>query len=178
MTADPTKTDKVRDWPTSTSQHQLRQFLGLASYYRRFVKDFASICQPLYHLLEKRVRFNWTTNCQQAFDSLRSHLTSLPILAFLNFSKEFILDTDASDTGLGAILSQLHDDGREQVVAYASRALLKTERNYSVTRRELLAVITFVSHFRLYLLGNTFQLRTDHNSLKWLHSFKQPEGQG
>ena len=98
VTADPTKTDKVRDWPTPTSQHQLRQFLGLASYYRRFVKDFVSICRPLHRLLEKGVCFNWTTDCQQTFDSLRSHLTSLPILAFFDFSKEFILDTDASDT--------------------------------------------------------------------------------
>ena len=134
-----------------------------------------SICRPLHCLLEKGVHFNWTTDCQQAFDSLHSHLTSPPILAFPDFSKEFILDTDASDTGLGAVLSQLHDDGREWVVTYASCALSKTERNYSVTC--LLAVVAFVSHFRPYLLGTTFKLRTDHNSLKWLHSFKQPEGQ-
>ena len=123
--------------------------------------------------MEKGSKFVWTPECQLAFHTLQSKLTSPPILAFPDFTVPFILDTDASDCGIGAVLSQIQE-GHERVVAYASRALSKSERNYSVTRRELLAVITFVSHFRQYLLGNTFTLRTDH---KWLNSFKEPEGQ-
>ena len=150
--------------------------MGLASYYRRFVQDFATISRPLHRLMEKGSKFVWTPECQLAFHTLQSKFTSPPILAFPDFTVPFILDTDASDCGIGAVLSQIQE-GHERVVAYASRALSKSERNYSITRRELLAVITFVSHFCQYLLGNTFTLRTDHNSLKWLNSFKEPEGQ-
>ena len=98
------------------------------------------------------------------------------ILAFPDFSKTFILDTDASDTGLGAVLSQEYD-GKERVVSYASRVLSKAEKRYSTTRKELLAVVTFVKYFRAYLLGRHFTLRTDHGSLQWLYNFREPEGQ-
>lgn len=102
---------------------------------------------------------------------------SEPILAFPDCSKPFVLDTDASDSGVGAVLSQVQDDGTERIIAYASRALSKPERQYCVTRRELLAVVYFIQHFRPYLFSNQFTLRTDHGSLKWLRNFKQPEGQ-
>ena len=128
-------------------------------------------------MTEKSASFKWTEDCQQAFDKLRHLLVSPPILVFPDSSKPFILDTDASDFGIGAVLSQVDDDGQERVVAYASRTLSKAERNYSVTRKELLAMVTFISHFRQYLLGRTFTLRTDHSSLTWLRNFKQPEGQ-
>ena len=108
---------------------------------------------------------------------LRKTLVSAPILAFPDCSRMFILDTDASNQGIGAVLSQEHDDGLEHVVAYASRALSKAERKYSVTRKELLAVVSFLHHFRPNLLGRRFKLRTDHSSLLWLRSFKEPEGQ-
>ena len=104
-------------------------------------------------------------------------MTTAPVLAFPDFSKTFILDTDASDAGIGAVLSQLDDDKKEHVIAYASRTLSKPERRYCVTRKELLDVITFIHHFRPFLLGNKFVLRTDHGSLTWLANFKQPEGQ-
>ena len=104
-------------------------------------------------------------------------LVSPPILVFPDFSKPFILDTDASDFGIGAVLSQVDDDGQERVVAYASRTLSKAERNYSVTSKELLAIVNFISQFQQYLLGCTFTLHTDHSSLTWFRNFKQPEGQ-
>jgi transposase InsO family protein len=99
-----------------------------------------------------------------------------PILAHPDFSQPFILDTDASNNGIGAVLSQLHD-GQETVIAYASRTLTKAERNYCVTRKELLAVVHFVKYFRHYLYGKSFLVRTDHSSLRWLTNFKNPEGQ-
>ena len=103
-------------------------------------------------------------------------LVSPPVLIFPDFSKPFILDTDASDFGIGAVLSQADNDGHERLVAYASRTFAKAECIYSVTHKELLAMITFISHFRQYLLGHTFPLHTDHSSLTWLRNFKQPEG--
>ena len=107
--------------------------------------------------------------CGSAFTELKSRLTSAPILAFPDFRFPFVLDTDASQTGIGAVLSQVQG-GMEKVIAYASRSLTKAERRYSVTRQELLAVITFVRHFRHYLLRRCFVLRTDHSSLRWLQS--------
>ena len=177
VSTDPAKTEKVATWPTPTSVRETRQFLGFASYYRRFVKDFAHIARPLHRLTERCTAFVWTEECQEAFDELRRRLTSAPVLAYPDFSRQFILDTDASDTGIGAVLSQLDDDGRERVIAYGSRLLTKTERRYCVTRRELLAVVTFTKQYRSYLTGRQFLLRTDHGSLTWLRNFREPEGQ-
>ena len=171
------KVEKVSNWPTPSNKKEVQQFLGLASYYRRFVQNFATIAKPLHRLTEKTARFAWTDQAQHAFDSLKQSLSSAPILAFPDFQKPFILDTDASDTGLGGVLSQAQDDGSECVVAYASRVLTRPERRYCVTRRELLAVVTFTRHFRPYLLGRSFTIRTDHGSLTWLSNMKDPEGQ-
>ena len=135
---------------------EVQRFLGLANYYRRFVRDFTTMAKLLHRLMERNAQYWWTTECQRAFDKLKSCLVSEPILAFPDFTRPFILDTDASDIGIGAVLSQIHDDGSEHVVSYASCVLSKPERNYCVTRRELLAVVTFVQHFRPYLLGPGF----------------------
>ena len=176
VATDPALTEKVDNWPEPQSVRDVQQFLGLASYYRRFVKDFARIAKPLHRLTEKSCPFHWTDECASAFRELRQRLVSAPVLAFPDFRQPFILDTDASDVGMGAVLSQVLD-GQERVIAYASRTLSKPERRYCVTRRELLAVVTFVQHFRPYLLGSRFLLRTDHSSLTWLWNFKEPEGQ-
>lgn len=174
---DPQKTERVSTWPTPTSQKEVQQFLGLASYYRRFVKDFATIAKPLYQLTEKTAKFAWSDEAQAAFEELRHRLVTAPTLAFPDYDLPFILDTDASDVGIGAVLSQRQSNGSERVIAYASRTLSRPERRYCVTRRELLAVVTFIQQFRPYLLGREFQLRTDHGSLTWLTNFKEPEGQ-
>ena len=177
VSTDPQKIDKVANWPIPTSKREVQQFLGLANYYRRFVGNFATIAKPLHKLTEKTVKFDWNTDCQAAFEELRQRLVTAPILAFPDLNQPFILDTDASDTGVGAVLSQVDDEGRERVIAYASKVLSKAERRYCVTRKELLAVVVFVQHFRPYLLGRRFTLRTDHGSLTWLSQFKEPEGQ-
>ena len=176
ITTDPVKTEKVKSWPLPSSRREVQQFLGFASYYRRFIKDFAQIARPLHRLTEKTASFQWNKECQDSFDMLRNKLISAPILTFPNYSQQFILDTDASDTGIGGVLSQVQD-GEERVIAYASRSLSKPERRYCVTRKELLAVVYFTKHFRPYLLGRHFLLRTDHGSLMWLQNFKEPEGQ-
>ena len=176
VATDHTKTEKVATWPEPRTLAEVQGFLGLASYYRRFIKNFAAIAKPLHRLTEKGREFCWTEACADAFKELKHRLTTAPILAFPDYNLPFILDTDASGTGIGAVLSQVQE-GEERVVAYASRTLSKQERRYCVTRRELLAVVTFIRHFRHYLLGCHFELRTDHGSLTWLQSFKEPEGQ-
>ncbi|XP_062374552.1 uncharacterized protein LOC134062534 isoform X1 [Sardina pilchardus] len=176
VTTDPMKIQKVQEWPSPTSVPEVRQFIGLASYYRRFVQNFATIAEPLHNLTKKYARFQWTSECQEAFNKLKQLLTTTPVLGYPLDEGNMILDTDASDTGVGAVLSQLQQ-GRERVLAYGSRKLSKTEQNYCTTRRELLAVVEFTSHFRQYLLGRHFTVRTDHSSLRWLTKMKEPEGQ-
>ena len=173
---DPEKTQAVTMWPTPCNIKELRQFLGFASYYRRFVKNFALVAAPLYTLTEKNKEWEWTRQCGAAFQELKNKLTSSPVLAFPDFNQSFILDCDASGEGLGAVLSQVNN-GLERPVAYASRRLTKSERRYCATRREMLALVWAAQHFQSYLLGRSFLARTDHYALKWLHSFKDPEGQ-
>jgi transposase InsO family protein len=127
-------------------------------------------------LTEKDRKFTWNEECQLAFEQLKTRLTTAPILTFPDFSCPFILDTDASGVGIGAVLSQIQD-GKERVIAYASRKLSKAERKYSVTKQELLAAVVFIKRFRHYLMGRRFKLRTDHASLKWLSNFKETHGQ-
>ncbi|CAI5671880.1 unnamed protein product [Oreochromis niloticus] len=176
VATDPGKVQKVQMWPAPTSIQEVRRFIGLASYYRRFIKDFASIAEPLHNLTKKNAHFHWHAEHQAAFDKLKCRLTSAPILGYPLDHGEMKLDTDASDTDIGAVLSQMQQ-GVERVLAYGSRKLSRTEQNYCTTQRELLAVVDFTSHFRQYLLGQPFKVHTDHSSLRWLTKMKEPEGQ-
>ena len=173
---DPKKTQVIRDWPRPNDIHKVRSFLGFCSYYRRFVPKFAEIAKPLHRLSEKHQKFVWSDECNQAFETLKNKMVTAPILAHPDFKEHFILDTDASDVAIGAVLSQTVN-GQERVIAFASRALTKAERRYCVTRKELLALVHFVKYFRHYLYGKSFTVRTDHGSLRWLMNFKNPEGQ-
>ena len=176
VATDPKKIEAVTKWPQPATKTDVRSFLGLCSYYRRFVPSFADIARPLHVLTEERSPFVWTVSCQQAFEALKVALTKTPVLVLPTVDDDFILDTDASNVGIGAVLSRTKD-GREQVIAYFSRALSKPERNYCVTRRELLALVKAVHHFHHYLYGRQFTVRTDHSALQWLMKFKTPEGQ-
>ncbi len=176
IATDPDKTDTVNNWPIPTNVKEIRQFLGLCSYYRKFVYGFADLARPLHKLTEQSQRFIWTEDCQAAFDKLKRALTSSPILAYPTPDDLFILDTDASNIGLGAVLSQVQN-GVEKVICYYSKTFSRTERKYCVTRRELLAIVSSIKHFHPYLYGRYFKVRTDHGSLTWLLSFKNPEGQ-
>ena len=167
VATDPTKTENVKQWPTPSTAEEVQQLLGLASYYRRFIQHFAEIVKPLHHLTEHNV----AEECELAFQELKHRLVTAPILSYPDFSQKFVLDTDASNYALGAVLSQVQEDGSEKVIAYGSRLMTKTERRYCATRRELLSVVTFVKQFHPYLLGRHFKLRTDHGSLVWLKNY-------
>ena len=137
----PQLTDAVQKFPQPKNLQDVRRFLGMASYYRRFVPNFAKIAQPLHQLTAKNVPFNLMAECEAAFLSLKTQLVTPPVLAYPSFTKDFTLETDASIQGLGAVLSQVQDNGKLHPVAYASRALNPSEKNYSVTGLETLAVM-------------------------------------
>ena len=158
---DPKKTEAVKNRPTPTCVKEVRSFLGTCSYYRRFIYQFSDVAKPLHKLTEKGQTFSWTEECMKAFEMLKQKLTEVPILAHPDFGKEFILDTDARDVAIVAVLLQKIDE-KEHLIAYASKTLSKCERRYCVTRKELLAVVNYVKHFRHYLYGKKFTLRTDH----------------
>jgi transposase InsO family protein len=173
---DPKKVEAILNWPTPRSASEVRSIVGLIQYYKRHIPECGRIAKPLYDLTRKRVKFVWGPEQQNAFDTLKQRLVTAPVLALPAPEGEWILDTDASKTGLGAVLSQVQD-GQERVIAYFSRVLSSAERNYCVTRLELLAMVKAISHFHVYLYGRKFTLRTDHSSLTWLYRFKEPEGQ-
>ena len=176
VSTNPSKIDAVAFWPTPKNKRELREFLGLCSYYRKFIKSFADIASPLHHLVEKETEFVWSEQCSEAFNELKRLLTSAPVLAYPIASGKYTLDTDASEGGIGAVLSQ-EQNGHQRVIAYFSRSLSRSERNYCVTRKELLAVVKAIEKFHCYLYGQRFVVRTDHASLRWLLNFRQPEGQ-
>lgn len=178
VSTEPEKVKAVKEWPIPRNVHELRSFLGTASYYRKFCKSFCDIARPLHKLTEKQNAFVWTVECDSAFKKLKQALTTAPILGYPRSDSEYILDCDCSGYGIGAVLSQ-KQDGVERVISYYSKSLTKAERNYCVTRRELLAVVNSVKHYHHYLYGTPkFTIRTDHSALRWLlKSFKNPEGQ-
>jgi hypothetical protein len=171
---DPAKVDKVQNFPVPTNLTELRGFIGLASYYRRFIQDFAQIAAPMNKLLKKDTPYIWSKDCQKAFEFMKNALTSAPILRYPNFEEPFILYTDASYTGLGAVLAQKDEEGLEHVIAYASRSLDKAEQNYSATEIECLAAVWGMKYFRPYIYQSQFELVTDHSALKWMLNKADP----
>ena len=172
----PVNVAKILDWPRPKTAKQVKQFVAMGSYYRRYVKDFAGKVRPMVELTKKGKRFLWSEACERSFEQLKRALVSSDIMGYpLNDAGDFILDVDASDVGIGGILHQMQE-GRERVIAYASRALNKAETNYCITEKELLAVRFFIEYFRQYLLGRRFVVRTDHQALIWLFKLKEPRG--
>ena len=173
---DPSKIEAVRNWPVPTNLRQSRAFVGLCQYYRRFVPNFSAIAAPLHALTKKGAPFIWTAECQNAFEQLKEALTSADVLALPDDEGHYILDCDASDKAIGAVLSQIQN-GEERPICYASQLYDKHQQNYNVTRKELLALVTFVRKFRQYLLGRPFTIRSDHAALQWLRKTPEPIGQ-
>src|SRR4029078_4010913 len=131
----------------------IQQFLGLTGYYRRFIHHFSEIAEPLSRMTSPKVPFEWGEEQETSFQLLKDKMLSPPILAFPNLSRPFILATDASDTAIGAVLSQPDDDVLEHPVAFASRLMLPRECRYSTTERECLSIVHWIQHFRVYLIG-------------------------
>lgn len=165
LRVNPAKVAAMVDFPTPTSLQSLRQFLGLASYYRKFIAGFAAIAHPLHALTRKGVEFHWSADCESAFSTLKDRLSTAPILVYPDFSCPFVLETDSSIQGLGAILSQSCDKFLHPV-AYASRALSQSERKYGVTDLETLAIVWACTHFHAYLYGHCVTIFTDHLASK------------
>ena len=198
ISANPEKVEKVKNWPVPTNPKELQSFLGLASYYRRFIPKFAAIAKCLHQLVgpanhqkSKKNKTNiapvaesqsnsqtflWTGEHQEAFDLLKACLTSAPVLGYPDFNRPFELETDASLQGLGAVLSQRDETGTSRVIAFASRSLRPSEqsmRNYSSAKLELLALKWAVTEkFRDYLLGSRFTVYTDNNPLAYVKESK------
>ena len=161
---DPKKIEAVKTYPIPVNVKTLRAFLGLVGFYRKYFQNFGDIVSPLYKLMQKEKRFQWTTECQQAFEKLKEWLLCAPLLRFPNERDIFTLCTDASLTGIGAVLSQ-NQDNAEKVIAYASKSLQEAQRNYSATKRQLYAVVFFTNYFKEYLLEQKFRIVTDHRAL-------------
>ncbi|GBO34796.1 Transposon Ty3-I Gag-Pol polyprotein [Araneus ventricosus] len=172
---DPQKTAAVTKFPVPENVSDVRSFLGLCSYYRRFIKNFADIAKPLHDLLKKNAKFSWGTPRKESFLTLKKLLTSGPVLGHFLPNAETKIHSDASGYGIGAVLVQVQD-GKERPLAYASRSLTAAEKNYSTTEKECLAVVWAISKFRPYLFGRPFTVVTDHHSLYWLANLKDPSG--
>ena len=157
----------IREIPPPKTTTEVRSFLGLAGYYRRYVKNFAAIAGPLHALTRKDAVFHWSADCQAAFDRLKTQLMTSPITAFPDFSQAFLLYTDASTAGLAAILAQVRD-GKERIICCASRSLNQAEKAYPATKLECLAIVWAVAKFRPYLMAMPFEVFTDHYVLQWL----------
>eukprot|EP00731_Ephydatia_muelleri_P007461 Em0003g1709a len=174
VATDPSKTEAVSKWPIPQNRKEVQQFLGLANYYRRFVKDFALISKPLQRLTEKNAPFEWTIGCQNAFDELRKRLVSSPVLAYPDYERRFILDTDASDVGIGAVLSQVSDCGSERVIAYASRSLTRPEqrqcgRDEDIESENTVMVGVVSNPFQKYTPAEMRQMQLDDSTIQPVH---------
>ena len=173
---DEQKVEKILNAPRPTTRKELRSFLGLASYYRRFIPGFAKLARPLHEKTSDRVKLEWTDEMSKSFHDIKTALCSPPVLAYPDYDAPFIVSTDASDKALGAVLSQKDKDGRNHPIHYASRCLSATEEKYSTVEREALAVIFALKKFRPYLLTSRFTLFTDHQALKYTFNKRDPHG--
>ena len=160
---DPALLTAIQEIPPPKTATEVRSFLGLAGYYRRYVKNFAGIAGPLHALTRKDAVFHWSADCQDAFDCLQTLLTTSPITAFPDFTQSFRLYTDASTAGLSAILAQVRE-GRERIICCASRSLNQAEDAYPATKLECFAIVWVVAKFRPYLMG--------HYALQWLKTMR------
>uniref|UniRef100_A0A6N2LYN7 Reverse transcriptase n=1 Tax=Salix viminalis TaxID=40686 RepID=A0A6N2LYN7_SALVM len=168
IAVDPRKVEAIQNWPTLKNVTEVRSFLGLASYYRRFVEGFSKIAKPLTNLMKKNAKFQWTDACEKSFQELKQRLVTAPVLTIPSESGNFVVYSDASKNGLGAVL--MHN-GR--VIAYASRQLKEYERNYPTHDLELAAVVFALKIWRHHLYGEKCEIYTDHKSLRYIFTQKE-----
>ena len=165
---DPTKVDAVKNFPQPKNPKSVRSFIGLCSFYRRFIKDFSKIAVPLHKLTVKDAPYEWTEKCEEAFQMLKNAMTSTPVLRFPDWNRPFILTTDASTTALSYILGQKDDKGKEFAIAYGGRSLKGAELNYKIHELECLALVEGVRAYHHYLSNQPFTAITDNIAVKWL----------
>lgn len=171
---DPSKTSMIKVSAPPKNAQENKSLLGLYTYYKKFIKNFQEIALPMYELCRKDVKFKWTTRCQQALDTLKERLINSVTLAYPDFKQPFIVQTDASDEGIGFVLSQ-KNNGVERPVYFAGRVLSETQRNYTVFDKEALALVEGIKYYKSYLMDKKFSIITDHNALRWLMS-AEPKG--
>ena len=171
---DSSETDAVRTFPRPKTQKDVRSFLGLCNYYRRFVQKFSKIATPLNQLLQKNKPFHWNDKSQTTFENLKYALMTAPMLTYPDMNVPFILSTDGRGTAIGYILGQKDSGGKEMVVAYGGRSLRPDERKYTNSEQECLAVVEGIKAYKEYLSHQKITIFTDHQALKWLHSIKDP----
>ena len=179
VSTDPDKVKAVKDWPRPETMKELNSFLGFINYYRKFIRNFSFIVEPLERIAKKektkrRVQIVWNKDLENSFTQLKDALISATSLCVPKTNRKFILDTDASKFAIGAVLSQLDETGKECPIYFASNRLSTAEQNYCTTRRELLAIVKYTKFFHHYLAGANFTIRTDHKSLSWLMGWKTP----
>lgn len=167
---DPEKISAIVEFPTPRSVKQLRRFLGMSGWYRKFIRNYAAVTSPLTDLLKTTRKFVWSEAAQNSFEELKHILTTAPVLHSPNFSQPFYIHCDASHTGIGSVLVQKNAEGEEFPIAFMSKKLNQAQRNYSVTEQECLAAMLSIKKFRAYVEGHEFTVITDHASLKWLMS--------
>lgn len=173
---DRAKIATVADFPQPRNVKQVRSFLGMCNYYRKFIKDYSNICAPLLNLLKKNIRFQWKPEHTDAFNILKRKLTTAPILAFPDFGKPFVLSIDASDTAVGYVLGQINSQGLENVIAFGGRALRDQEKRWHINHKEGLALIEAIKTFKAYLTSAEFTVFTDNITVRWLESTKDATG--
>lgn len=179
LRTDPDKVEAILNYPTPSNRKELKRFLGTATWYRRFVPNFSTVAGPLNKLTSNKKNtppFKWTDEAEVAFKKLKECLVSAPVLSCPDYNLPFEVHTDASNYGIGGMLTQ-SINGKEHPIAYMSKSLTAAEKNYSITERETLAVLVALEHWRCYLEnGKTFTVYTDHSALKWFLSLNNPTG--
>jgi len=171
----PDKIRAIQNFPIPKTTRDIKSFIGLAGYYRKFIQNFAKITKPLTSCLRKNSKIEHTNEFINSVNKIKDILTNRPILQYPDFYKPFIVTTDASNFALGAVLSQKNDKGQDLPISYISRTLNQSETNYSTIEKELLGIVWACKMFRPYLYGNKFTLKTDHKPLTWLFSLKDPQ---
>ena len=176
ISIDHSKDAAILEFPRPKNVKQVRQILGLCGYWRRYIEGYARIVHPLNKLLQKSVPFVWSDECENAFNKLKTALTTAPILRFPDLNKEFTLVTDASTTAIGYYLTQLGHDGRPRVISYAGSGLMSYEIRFAASEVELLAIMQGIRHFHTYLANNKITVISDHVSSKYITSLRAEYG--
>lgn len=179
LRTDPEKVAAMLNYPRPETVTELKRFIGLVGWYRRFLPFFSNLTAPMTSLMKgkrKSQKLIWSSEAEESFRKIKEALVSAPILAAPDFTKMFTIQCDASDLGVGCVLTQSNNAGQEVVIAFASRTLTQAEKKYTVTEKELIALLFGTERFRCYVEGTTFKVITDHYSLLWLNRLKDPSG--